>query len=80
MGFIGLILICIGAIIIFMVDDVDSGMIIGTFISGIGIGMFISDIYFHDEGPKAIDVYRGKTTLQITYKNEIPIDTIVVFK
>ena len=30
--------------------------------------------------PKAIDVYQGKTTLEITYKNDIPIDSVVVFK
>ena len=30
--------------------------------------------------PRAIDVYRGKTTLEITYKDSIPIDSVVVFK
>ena len=30
--------------------------------------------------PQAIDVYRGKTTLQIVYKDTVPIDTIVVWK
>lgn len=30
--------------------------------------------------PKAIDVYRGKTTLEITYKNNVPIDTVVTYK
>jgi hypothetical protein len=30
--------------------------------------------------PTAIDVYRGKTELQITYKGTIPIDSVVVFK
>lgn len=30
--------------------------------------------------PTALDVYRGKTTLQITYKDSIPIDSVVVFK
>lgn len=30
--------------------------------------------------PKAIDVYRGKTTLKITYENNVPVDTVVVFK
>ncbi len=30
--------------------------------------------------PKAIDVYRDKTTLEITYKNSVPIDTVVVWK
>ena len=28
--------------------------------------------------PKAIDVYRDKTTLEITYKNRVPIDTVVI--
>ena len=26
------------------------------------------------------DVYEGKTTLEITYRDSIPIDTIIVFK
>lgn len=32
------------------------------------------------EKPKAIDVYRGKTTLEITYKDGIAVDSTVVFK
>lgn len=34
----------------------------------------------HDSTPEAIDVYRDKTTLQITYKGNTPIDTTVVYK
>ena len=30
--------------------------------------------------PQAIDVYRGKTTLEITYKDKVPIDTTVVWR
>lgn len=30
--------------------------------------------------PRAIDVYKGNTTLEITYKNGIPIDSTVVWK
>ena len=30
--------------------------------------------------PKAIDVYRDRTTLEITYKDSIPIDSVVVWK
>lgn len=30
--------------------------------------------------PKAIDVYRGKTSLEITSINNIPTDTIVIWK
>lgn len=35
-------------------------------------------IYF--DSVKPIDVYRGKTTLEITYKNGVPIDSVVVYK
>lgn len=34
----------------------------------------------YDDSPKAIDVYRGKTTLEITYRDSIPIDSTVVYK
>lgn len=30
--------------------------------------------------PTAMDVYQGKTTLEITYRDSIPIDSVVVFK
>lgn len=30
--------------------------------------------------PTAIDVYRGKTTLKITYVDSVAVDTVVVFK
>ena len=30
--------------------------------------------------PRAIDVYRGQTTLEINYENNVPQDTIVVWK
>ena len=33
-----------------------------------------------DNTPSAMDVYQGKTTLEITYKDNIPIDSVVVFK
>lgn len=30
--------------------------------------------------PTAMDIYRGKTTLEITYRNDVPVDSVVVFK
>lgn len=30
--------------------------------------------------PSTIDVYRGNTELQITYKGSVPVDTVVIFK
>lgn len=35
---------------------------------------------FINGSPEAIDVYMGKTTLEITYKDSIPMDSVVVFK
>ena len=30
--------------------------------------------------PRAINVYQGNTTLEITYKDGVPIDSVVVWK
>lgn len=30
--------------------------------------------------PSAMDVYQGKTTLEVTYKENVPIDSVVVWK
>ena len=53
------------------------------FFRGSGLGFIISHfivLYSLSETPKAMDVYRGKTTLQVTYKDTIPLDTTVGFK
>lgn len=47
---------------------------------GSGILIFIIVYSFVDNEPRAIDVYRNKTTLQITYKDSIAIDSVVVWK
>ena len=43
---------------------------------------FVTAVFttIESRNPTAIDVYRGKTTLKVTYKNGVPIDTVVVFK
>ena len=55
----------------------------GFLILGCGIGilfsMFIIVIIYSVSIPP-MDVYRGKTTLEITYKDGIPIDSVVVYK
>ena len=43
--------------------------------------LFISiDVYLQQDYPSAKSVYEGKTTLQITYEDSIPVDTVVVYK
>lgn len=38
------------------------------------------DAYIQQDCPSAKSVYEGKTTLEITYRDSIPVDTVVVFK
>ena len=51
-----------------------------VFSSLLTFSIFTIALYLIEEHPKAIDVYRGKTTLEITYKDRVPIDSTVVWK
>ena len=42
------------------------------------IAMFL--MFAHLSKPKPIDVYRGNTALEITYKDNVPIDSVVIWK
>ena len=43
--------------------------------------LFISiDTHYQQDYPTVKSVYEGKTTLEITYIDSIPIDTVVVYK
>lgn len=46
---------------------------IGCFVLGHGLAKDTTT-------PTAIEVYQGKTTLEITYRDSIPIDSTVVYK
>ena len=62
-----------------ILEDTDfTRTILGIFTGCSLIAMFLIIAYLCK--PKAIDVYRDKTTLEITYKNSVPIDTVVVWK
>ena len=45
---------------------------------------FIGGVTFmlswNNDVPTPMDVYQGKTTLEITYKDGVPVDSVVVFK
>lgn len=58
---------------------------IDCFCCGIFVGILILtviivilNLYKHSIRP--IEVYQGKTTLQITYEDSIPVDSVVVYK
>lgn len=72
---IGLFLITVGGVIIFAISEERMPLaFIGVILFTVGIECLVHS------NPQAIDVYRGKTTLEITYKDSIPIDSVVVFK
>ncbi len=77
--FISIILIVIGYFLgVKLVDDENT---IGFYLC-LGLilaGWFLVSVHY-EEQPKAIDVYRNKTTLQITYRDGIPVDSVVIFK
>lgn len=66
-------------------DKWGSGFSVGIFI-GVVITIFIVieiclvSRIIEKPKPTAMDVYKGKTTLEITYKNGVPIDSTVVWE
>ena len=52
------------------------GMIVGMFIT-----LLINIILFEEDPPiRPIGVYRGKTILEITYRDSVAVDSVVVWK
>ena len=54
-----------------------------SMIIGVIMGIMAIVVKEHEEKgtiPTAIDVYRGKTTLEITYRDSVAIDSTVVYK
>lgn len=81
-----IILSVIGSLILFIsavvgVANDDVGLLGSSCIGGCLLLIIILFIAVGiDSKPTALDVYQGKTTLEITYKDSIPIDSVVVFK
>ena len=56
-------------------------MIVGSVLISIGILLVLVGIVsILSKNPTALDVYQGKTTLEITYRDSVPVDSVVVFK
>lgn len=62
-----------------MLEWVGVGIIVGLLILLFSIALAHA-CFPPRTNPMPIDVYRGHTTLQITYKDSVAVDTIVVFK
>lgn len=76
---VGLLLVIIG---IFMYKQHNSLSEYGLLplLTGVILCLHVVLHKLDEKTPTALDVYRNKTTLQITYKDGIPVDSVVVFK
>lgn len=74
------VLLLVAELYLFTKHDNDNPIL--TFLSIMGIVIATGLLFEASKSkyPEAIDVYRGKTTLKITYENNVPVDTVVVFK
>ena len=78
-------IICFIVPVIFLVfilwceKDEDNTMVWFTIICSMwALAAFVSLMEYNT--PTALDVYRGKTTLEITYRDSVTIDSTVVYK
>jgi hypothetical protein len=78
MIWIGIAFLFVGVAINIIVSDTHPGIYFGTLLACVGISVLV-EAKFKDI-PSAMDVYHGKTTLEITYKDGVAIDSVVVFK
>ncbi len=78
MIWIAIAFLFVGLLINFIITDNHPGIYLGTFLACLGVVLIAVNTY--ETNPSAMDVYQGKTTLEITYKDGVPVDSVVVFK
>lgn len=60
-------------------DWLGMGIIVGLLIMLLSVTIAFA-CFQNKVSPSAIDVYRDRTTLEITYKDGNPVDSVVVYK
>lgn len=82
--FFAIVLVIFGAIIFLRAirknDEAATGSLFGCVLFALGFTMILSLCEVVNNPPGAIDVYRGKTILEITWRDSIPVDTVVIWK
>ena len=81
LGIIGAI-ISVGVLVFFVLLDNDSVEYLmwgGICLMGLFASLYVI-VESIAPSPTALDVYRGKTTLEITYRDSVAIDSTVVYK
>ena len=78
MIWVGIALLFTGILVVFITSEEPDICLGGTSLACIGMALIL--IIHYETNPTAMDVYQGKTTLEITYKDNVAIDSVVVFK
>ena len=82
LAFIGFILVAfvivIGINVIEIKEESNTGLSVALSIIGV-IGLLFIMAYII-KTPTALDVYKGKTELRITYEGKTPVDSVVIYK
>ena len=82
LSIIGLIIAIAALVTILILDKKEHGDCSMTWLTIMcscwALAAFVSLIEHNT--PTAIDVYRGKTTLEITYRDSVAVDSVVVYK
>lgn len=85
MGFF-IVMILAFSLFIFGLEQIDDkkNNVVGTIVLILSVALFLFPVFYEPQNksnsPKAIDVYRGKTELEITYRDTIAIDSTVVWR
>ena len=75
-----IITILLYVLMLLAADDDAVFVWIGSLSLTVAVLMFTSILETKNPHPTALDVYRGKTTLEITYRDSVAIDSTVVYK
>lgn len=80
LGFIGFIIV-VSVIVFYTFIIKEEGYTVLPIVSlpivVIGLLLILADI---SDTPTALDVYKGKTELRITYDGKVPVDSVVIYK
>ena len=76
----GILLMVIAALAIYLGTEDTWKSVVWMAIGALIGGVALCNEGFQEQHPQAIDVYRGKTTLEITYRDSVAVDSVVVYK
>lgn len=78
MMILGIVLVIIGAGALCILTSGNPKGLTALIIVVLGMAFVLESV--HKYNPQAIDVYRGNTTLQVTYQDSVAVDSVVIFK